>query len=171
MKYFSWAPSQLENSSASFSGVSLSRSSLVSTKGPIVKKTVKKEKEEGKEEGEKEENLAKQEVVESKGAKKKVETKPAPKIATKKKERTKSENDSKLKVPPTKARSTSQSRWKTLNNNAPPAKVNKKEENTNRIDFYYVILPSKPHKSMLKVPIWDLDCCWSSMPSFPSLLY
>ena len=96
-----------------------------------MKKTVKKEqgKEQGKEEvkmvGEKEENHAKQEVVESKGAKKKVdlETKPA----TKKKERTKSENDAKLKVSPNKARSTSQSRWKTLNNNL-PAKVNKKVE-------------------------------------------
>ena len=66
-------------------------------------------------------------MVESKGPKKKVdlETKPAAKIATKKKERTKAENDAKMKVSANKARSTSQSRWKTLNNNL-PAKVNKK---------------------------------------------
>ena len=86
-----------------------------------MKKTIKKElgKEEGKEEG----KLAKPEVVNSKGAKKKVDlaTKPATKNDTKKKEKTKSENDSKLKVSPTKARSTSQSRWKTLNT-FPPAR-------------------------------------------------
>ena len=90
----------------------------MSTKGPIVKRTIKKE------EGKEEDHAKKQETDEGKGAKKKADLKPKPaaKIDTKKKERTKSESDSKLK-----ARSTSQSRWKTLNNNL-PAKVNKKVE-------------------------------------------
>ena len=94
-----------------------------------MKKTIKKE--EGKKDVKEEKEVIKKEKVEGKGAKKKVdlETKPPAKIDAKKKERTKSENDSKLKVAPNKTRSTSQSRWKTVNNNL-AAKANKKVENT-----------------------------------------
>ena len=109
-------------------------------------------KKEGKVTGKKEIHAKKQVVVESKGAGKKAEletekikvagkeeiqgakkmadlgTKPATNVAAKKKERSKSDNDN-SKVSPTKARTTSQSRWKTVNNNL-PAKVNKKVDDT-----------------------------------------
>ena len=113
---------------------------------------VQEKKKEGKVTGKKEIHAKKQVVVESKGAGKKAEletekikvvgkeeiqgakkmadlgTKPATNVAAKKKERSKSDNDN-SKVSPTKARTTSQSRWKTVNNNL-PAKVNKKVDDT-----------------------------------------